>query len=268
MDSLTMLTLVVGAIFYTIATVMYVLGILRIDDAFVAQARRFLLLGGVGQLLNIGTHCIDGFHPLMDVSGALNLIGLIVVGGYLATTIKFKLTTTGALISPLALVTFLAAAMVPHSAVEDLQNGSMMLGKLHLVLIALGVSAFALAAAISTVYLLQESALKHKRVALFGGQSMALMTLDTLARRFVLVGFPIFTMAVVTGYLWMKRTEAMAFRFEHLIAACVWLMFAGVISLRQITGLRGRKAAILTVSGFCAIGVILTLYFLRRVIAG
>jgi len=82
------------------------------------------------------------------------------------------------------------------------------------------------------------------------------------------VGFPIYTMAVLTGILWMYRLPSEGFRIEYLLAGVIWAIFCALIVMRVTVGVSGRRAAVLTLVGFAVTALVLFVYVGRRLAAG
>jgi ABC-type uncharacterized transport system permease subunit len=70
----------------------------------------------------------------------------------------------------------------------------------------------------------------------------------------------------VLGAIWVSRLGESLDRPEYPLAAVTWLAFAGLLVARQVYGLRGRRAARLTLIGFAAAVVVLAIYLVRRII--
>ena len=231
---------------------------------------RWVMVGAlVAQLALIGVLCMRGFNPLRDVRGALGLSGWLLGAGYLLTTLRSRFAVIGALVAPVSGALLLASWLLPlGGSPAGMARTLSLLGKLHIALSALGVAAFGLAAAVSIIYLFQEAALKRKRVSSLSRRTPSLTALDDASRRAILVGFPLFTLAVITGLIWATRIPGEGFRLEHAVSALTWMIFAGLIAARVSVGLRGRSAALLTISGFVATMVVLLIYLSRRLIGG
>ena len=139
------------------------------------------------------------------------------------------------------------------------------LGRIHISLATLGVAIFALATALAAIYLLEDRNLKRKRFdGILFRRGVALESLDLLAHRLVLVGFPIFTVALMLGVIWVSQRASGFDRLEYPLALVTWLSFAGLIVARTTHGWRGRRAALLTVVGFVAAVLVFAIYFARR----
>ena len=97
-----------------------------------------------------------------------------------------------------------------------------------------------------------------------------LETLDRLAHRCVSIGFPVFTLAIVTGAIWVARLGLLhgpgTLRPEYLIAVGTWIAFAVLIIARVGAGWRGRRAAWLTLGGFGGTALVVAAYFIRHAV--
>nr|MBA3499261.1 cytochrome c biogenesis protein CcsA [Deltaproteobacteria bacterium] len=142
------------------------------------------------------------------------------------------------------------------------------LGRIHISLATIGVGVFALASALSAIYLVEERALKKKKfdAISFKDGGAPLESLDRLANRLIWVGFPIFTAALVLGAIWVSKLGESLDRPEYPLAGVTWLAFAGLLLARQVYGWRGRRAARLTLLGFAAAVLVLMIYLLRRIV--
>ena len=128
------------------------------------------------------------------------------------------------------------------------------LGQAHILLATLGVAVFAFAAvlAISTCFRTAASSASSSSALMARGTPLE--TLDRLAHRCVSIGFPVFTLAIVTGAIWVARLGLLhgpgTLRPEYLFAVGTWVAFAVLLVARVGAGWRGRRAAWLTLGGF------------------
>jgi len=206
-------------------------------------------------------------HPAQSVRESLGFLGFIVTGGYLLASMRYRLTLGGAAVMPISLVLLLLARLTPAgTAPDDLST----LGRIHISLATLGVGLFALASALSTIYLLEERALRRKKfeAAAFKDHGAPLAALDRLSHRLIWVGFPIFTLALVLGAVWVAKLGESLDRPEYPLAVVTWMFFAGLLVMRQVYGWRGRRAARLTLCGYGVALLVLVIYLVRRMAGG
>jgi ABC-type transport system involved in cytochrome c biogenesis permease subunit len=68
-------------------------------------------------------------------------------------------------------------------------------------------------------------------------------------------GFPLMTLGILTGSLWARAHWGDYWTWEsrEISSALTWLLYGGLLQGRITAGLRGRKAAVLTVLGFVVV---------------
>jgi ABC-type uncharacterized transport system permease subunit len=204
-------------------------------------------------------------HPAQSVRESIGFLAFILTGGYLLASAKYRLTIGGVVVMPVALVMLVTARLTPAGTEPE---GLGTLGRIHISLATIGVGVFALASALSAIYLVEERALKKKKfdAIAFKDRGAPLESLDRLANRLIWVGFPIFTAALVLGAIWVSKLGESLDRPEYPLAGVTWVAFAGLLLARQVYGWRGRRAARLTLVGFAAALLVLVIYLLRRIV--
>lgn len=256
----------VAIILYGAASLLFISAFVNAPKWMGRAARWGIFLAFIAHGVDIGWRGVLSVHPGTSVREALGFLSWVMVGAWLIYNFKVRASAIGAFVAPAALVILAAARLSPSGEPVPGLNA---LGRVHIALATIGVALFALATAVAAVYLLQERSLKKKKfdTALFK-RGMALETLDTLSHRLVLVGFPIFTVSMMLGVIWVSQ-EALGFsRPEWPIAIITWIAFGGLITARALKGWRGRRAALLTIAGFSTSALVLVIYFARRVMGG
>ena len=215
--------------------------------------------------VDIGWRGTLGVHPAQSVREAIGFLAFILTGGYLLASVRYRLTLGGVVVMPLSVILLVLARLTPAGqAQEDLSA----LGRVHISLATIGVGIFALASALSAIYLAEDRALKKKKfdAIAFKDRGAPLESLDRLAHRLIWVGFPIFTVSLVLGAVWVSKLGASLDRLEYPLAAVTWLAFATLLVARQVYGWRGRRAAVLTLEGFASALAVLIIYLVRRMV--
>jgi ABC-type uncharacterized transport system permease subunit len=140
------------------------------------------------------------------------------------------------------------------------------LGRVHISLATVGIGIFALASALSAIYLAEDRALRRKKfdTPAFEGGGAPLEALDRMAHRLIWIGFPIFTVALVLGAIWTTSIGHGLDRIEYPLALVTWVAYATLLVARQIYGWRGRRAARLVLEGFATGLAALIVYLVRR----
>jgi ABC-type uncharacterized transport system permease subunit len=70
------------------------------------------------------------------------------------------------------------------------------------------------------------------------------------------------------GVIWVSQRASGFNRPEDPIAFVTWSAFGGLLVARTSRGLRGRRAALLTILGFVAAIGVLSIYLARRALDG
>jgi ABC-type uncharacterized transport system permease subunit len=135
---------------------------------------------------------------------------------------------------------------------------------LHRTLSVLGYSAFAIAFAAGLMYLIQEKQVKSKKLGIMYFRMPSLEVLDNLNNKVVAVGFPLFTLGFLTGFIWSFQTsQTQGFSWDWVKTwplVVGWILYGLIFFGRLFAGIRGKKAAQGAILGFFT--VIIT-YFLH-----
>ena len=256
---------------FWVAVAMYAAASVALFAVLAGQAKlRPLALGLVAIAFvahgtDIAWRGVEGVHPAYSVREAIGFLAWIITGGYLLASVRYRLTLGGAFVMPVVLVLLLLARLTPAGvSPEDVS----VLGRIHITLATFGVGVFALASALSAIYLVEDRALRKRKfdTAAFRGGGAPLEPIERLSHRLVWLGFPIFTVALVLGAVWTSRLGESLDRPEYPLAAVTWLSYAALLVARQIYGWRGRRAARLTLVGFAAALAVLVIYLVRRMV--
>jgi len=103
------------------------------------------------------------------------------------------------------------------------------------------------------MYLIQERQLKSRHPGRLTFRLPPLELLDDVAVKSVLFGFPLLTLAMISGSAWAEHVRGTFFtlRPREIWSILSWLIYAGLLYARVSAGWRGRKAAVLAILGFC-----------------
>lgn len=253
---------------YGLASVGFLVAFLRNSGSrWLAAARAAMVLAVLAHGADISWRGALRVHPAASVREALGFLVWILAGGYLVAARRFRLELVGAILSAIVVGVLAAARLSP---VGTPQADLSLLGRIHISLATVGVAVFALAAALASIYLLEERNLKRKRFdkLSFRNPDAPLESLDLLALRLVLAGFPVFTAAVALGIVWVVQRGDTMLRPEYPIAIITWMTYAALVATRLGLGWRGRRTAWMAVGGFGAALLVLAIYFARRALEG
>ena len=253
----------VGVAAYVAATVLSFAQIVRRGPG--ARLAAWLLGGGALAHLAYITlaSLVARVCPVESVHFALSIAAIVTAGAYLGARFFFRIDAVGAFVAPIGLTFLLGTRLVGLGDVS--KRLPPMFLTLHVAANLVGDALFLLACVTAGLYLFAERRLKQKRFASIMGRLPALDALDRAEHRFLLVGFPLLTIGIVTGTAWARRLESGA-AGETLRAALAYLtgfVFASVLLLRAAAGWRGRRAALGTIAGFFFAVLVVVVYLVR-----
>lgn len=119
---------------------------------------------------------------------------------------------------------------------------------IHIAASLLGFLIFGVAAVCASIEVLQEYRLKTKRITLNHAWSLA--SIERIARMSLIIAFPIYSVGVALGAVWYTRVDPTFVTRHAVMAASSWVLFALVLYARVAFGLKGRRAAIITLAAF------------------
>jgi len=256
---------------FWVAVVMYalagaaLLGVLAGNAKLRPVAIAIVIGAFVAHGVDIGWRGTQHVHPAQSVREAIGFLAFLLTGGYLLTSLRYRFTLGGVVIMPVSVILLVLARLSPAGPAT---GDPTPLGRIHISLATLGVGVFAIASALSAIYLVEDRALKKKKfdAIAFKDRGAPLEGLDRLAHRLVWVGFPIFTLSLVLGAVWVSKLGQSLDRLEYPLAAVTWLAYAALLIARSVYGWRGRRAAILTLQGFASALAVLLIYLVRRMV--
>ena len=246
----------VTAVLYFLASASFVVYVVFLRDSISKLSPLILFLGFLFHTAALGAHFLQtGYPGVAQFREALSFYTWLMVAGYLLIQLKYRPTVLGSIIAPLALLMTLAAFAFGTGG-EELPPGLKTYWlPLHVTLAFLGNAAFALACAVSLMYLLQEYQLKRKKVNSLMKHFPPLEALDRLNYVLLVWGFPLMTLGIITGSMWagVHWGNYWSWESRQIASGIAWLFYAGLLHGRITAGLRGKKAAILTMVGFSVV---------------
>lgn len=207
----------------------------------------------------IGT--LQGPSALIRGGGLFATLALLVAGGFLALKRSFEIRVAAALVAPVCAFMLVVSLVLPYrpSTVEEAHQVVLLT---HVGLALLGLGTFALSAVLATLYLVQERQLRQRQFGRLFQRLPSLDELDTASFRLVVLGFVIYTVALIVGFLWLFQSPGGSSTVRIALAMVAWAAFAAVIHTRITSGWRGRQAAWMTVGGVVTCFVVLAGYAL------
>jgi cytochrome c-type biogenesis protein CcsB len=244
------------------ALVFYGLGILLIVPS--VKRRRPSLspasLGalGLGLLAHAGALAVEAARiqrlPVTDVRSALSFYAFLVTLAFFFVYLRYRIVSLGLFMLPLVFLLTLISALHPGTPFDSSAfRGGWLL--VHISSIFLGYTALFLTFVAALMYLIQEHELKSKQPRGFYYRLPSLEICDELYYRSLVVGLPLLSLGILTGFVWASRTWKGPWELDPKILASLvtWLIYLVLFSTRVSGGWRGRRAAYLAIFGFAAI---------------
>jgi ABC-type uncharacterized transport system permease subunit len=195
----------------------------------------------------------EGF-PWGTWAGALNLFVWLVVGAYLIWGCSPRYRLLGlAVMPPAALLLALAWAGGGTGVTEAGESGLVLAAHAGLMLAAF--AGLTLAAGMAALYVWQERRLKRHERRVLSVRVPPLAALDGLAARTVLVSLVLLALGIAVG---ASTFEPGDFDAAMAVTLAIAGVYAALLVLRY-EGWRGRRAALLNLTGFALVAVVLPL---------
>jgi ABC-type transport system involved in cytochrome c biogenesis permease subunit len=209
-------------------------------------------LGAIAQAVAFATlHRLDPAPALTDLAQAIAVMAWLGVVFTLALFSRFRLP---GFVPPLAFVAFLAsfgATLSSPELVSDAGSGGS-LPHAHVLLASAGFAALGVACLAGFFFLLEHRALKQRRRPVGRFPMPSLEALDRVNRLALVLGFPLLTLGVLTGSLWLEARTGQLFSgsLHEAWTLIAWTIYLGLVSLRFIGHQGARQAAASAVAGF------------------
>lgn len=212
--------------------------------------------GFVFHTVSIITRFVNTGHvPTVSMHEASSFFSWCILIVFFFIQVKYRIGVLAAFVLPLVFILMLSSSMLPRE-IRPLSPvlQSYWLG-IHTTLAFLGNAAFATACGIGIMYLLQDHFLKKKHLGGLFRKLPSIQILDEINHRLITIGFPLLTLAIITGALWAESSWGSYWRWDpkEVWSLITWLLYALVLHIRAVAGWRGRKAAILSITGFCMV---------------
>jgi len=156
--------------------------------------------------------------------------------------------------SPLALLLYLSSISIPAAKVVRMpETFAGLFFALHIGALMCSIALLAMAFAAGVLFLHIEKKIKTKeKLTGFRKDLPSLNTFDLANKWAVFWGFPLYTLGLLTGFVWGRFTWGRLITWDpkEIVSLGIWLLYAYVFHQRLTLGWRGRKAATLTMLVF------------------
>lgn len=197
---------------------------------------------------------IEGWHPPIYTSReAFSLFAWLVTLSFFASYIKYRIQILWIFILPLVAAFMLIAGSFQRQPFPADWKGYWVY--IHTTLVLAAYLAFFLTFLSSILYLVQERALKEKRMGGLTKKLPSLQKLDHVLLSSLVVGMVTMTLGIVTGAIWAERVWGRYWGWDpkEIAALVTWLIYLSLFHYRLTAGWRGKRAAVLNVIGFLSV---------------
>ncbi|MGB8338062.1 MAG: cytochrome c biogenesis protein CcsA [Burkholderiales bacterium] len=204
-----------------------------------------------GVLLFTSVFSGDGVN--LGIGNAVSLVLWLTVGIYWLANFHYRLNAANSLVLAAAAICALLPLVFPAG---KLLNYAAPAFKWHLVISMLAYSLLTIAALHAVLILAQEKRLHHRHALDAPSALPPLMAMETLLFRILWAGFILLTATVASGIFFSEELFGKAIDFrkhKNVFALISWLIFAALLTGRQIYGWRGRTASRFVIAGFVAL---------------
>lgn len=202
----------------------------------------------------------EGIHALVDARSVFVGLALILALGLLVVAQRDRsLRMLGAFVAPLGAALMIAFLTLQYAEVRSATavNGVLVV---HIGLATAGLGAFVLASCAAGLYLVQNRMIRSRSFGRLFHRLPGLEDLDRLSLALTVVGFFVFSVALVLGVAWALRIHESSYMLRVYLAGGAWAVFALVLYMRVRSGWRGTQAAWLTIVGTVAATAVLGVY--------
>ncbi|MDQ4004695.1 MAG: c-type cytochrome biogenesis protein CcsB, partial [Actinomycetota bacterium] len=278
-------TFVIAVVLYVVAALGYFHHLAYRRARMLRIARALAYVGVVVHLSSVVARAIAaGRVPWGNLYEYVAVVGLLMVGSYLVMERVWRTEAVSGFVLGVAVGAMGAATLVyvpPGPLVPALNSYWLFI---HVALATAGSALFTVGSVFSVLYLVQERRERTGAVAasvgggypvVAGGSGErpddyvpadpedappasprrsrlpAAASLDRMAYRAIVFGFPIWTLAVIFGAIWAEQAWGRYWAWDpkEVWAFITWVMFAGYLHSRATVGWRGRRAAVLALAG-------------------
>ena len=258
----------ITAILYLFSTLIYIAYLITHRERVSTVAGGILSTGYVFHTITIISRWIEaGRTPATGLHESLTLFAWLTVTLYIFLRYRYRLSVLGAFIAPFTLFLLIIASLLPKEIVPLAPALESYWLPIHVILAFLGNAFFALAFLFGIMYIIQEHYLKSHRVRGLYFILPSLEILDELNYRCLTYGFPLLTLAIITGAIWSEYALGTYWLWKprQIWSLITWFLYAALLHGRLASGWRGRKAAILSGAAFM---VLLGSFLIINLISG
>ncbi|MEV0106044.1 c-type cytochrome biogenesis protein CcsB [Nocardia sp. NPDC050799] len=231
----------------------------------------------VAVALHVGSIVLRGFStgrfPLGNMYEFVSMAtaAAAVVGLVLMRDARFRAMWVFLLV-PMLILMFLAGTVLYTDAAPVVPALRSFWLPLHVTIVSLGSGVFLVSGVASLLFLYRlrqpEGAESSNLLGTIARRLPDARTLDRLAYRTTIIGFPLFGAGVILGAIWAEAAWGRFWGWDpkETCSFIAWVLYAAYLHARATSGWRDTKAAWINVAGFVA--MLFNLFIINLVVSG
>lgn len=252
----------VASLAYLVSTLVFGAYLLRFDERFAKAGVLALTAGCILNVFAVVVRVADGSFS-MGVFDLLLIACALFVGAWLIRRLKTKRSLFGAFLTPVATMVLYSLHVYQKEGTGGASTEVAFVTPIHKFGSYIGFLIFAVAGAAAVMEIVQEYRLKTKQLKLVQqGRLPSLRRLEQISHRALIIGFPIYSVGMALGAVWLAHGGNPVTR-HFIMATFSWILYAATLHARVVVGLKGRRAAILTLAAFVSALFVVLLAVLR-----
>jgi len=201
----------------------------------------------------------DGRAPLSNLYESIVFFAWCILLIYILVDLKYRQAAIGAFVLPFAFLGMAWAQLGLNDAIDPLvpalQSNWL---TYHVITCFLGYAAFAVACGVSIMYLIRVGKERQPADSSAAGGVLALFpstrVLDDINYKAIMIGFPLLSLGIITGAAWANYAWGTYWSWDpkETWSLIVWFIYAAFLHARFTRGWVGKRAAVLSITGFAA----------------
>ena len=241
-------------IFELIIALLYMAGAISYPLGLVLRRAALKRVAALTSATAFGLHTVDLGLRFMELGAAnlqhgqfyMSLMAWFFVLIFFVLWWKLKHDFLSMITAPLALILFSSSLAVRTQVLSVPEHFSALWFSLHVGTIFISLALIAMAFGAGLAYLYLERLIKTKaKLPGFSKELPSLETFDKANHWATCIGFPLYSVSLLAGFLWASLTwkKAISWDPKELISIAIWALFALLFHQRMALGWRGRKPA-------------------------
>lgn len=218
-------------------------GLLLAVAALIGQGALLYQLGFQSEPAALNLSVLNSLAAVFGLASAITVI----------SAFRERLDGIAVVLLPVTALTVFLTVFVPESNVP-IRTGEIALDA-HILISLSAYALLTLAALQGVMLLIQHQALHGHNPAGWVRRLPPMESVEQLMFRFIVIGFLLLTMALVTGFLFLENILAQHLVHKTVLSVIAWVVFAVLLAGRHIAGWRGRTAVQWTLAGFILMGL-------------